>query len=496
MTIGRRGYCPGCGNQLRRGQSLGTLCDSCLRGGPDPARELPADFFFRDPMRAALGEYDFGAVFLETRGHTGWSQRRLGRVVDLDQSQISALERGRSRLWHVRLVAGIARGLRIPPALLNFPNIGVTVGATGIAVRKDVSWVDRRDFGGHVAGLVLGVAAAAGLDLDRLFALLPQAEPTGTRQIGVADVEVLEQLTAMFRSQDFAGRSGLARDAAVAQVQAALPLLGAQIAEELRPRLRLAVAELAAQAGWMGFVANQHEAARRLWIIGLNLARAADHPQATDLTVYLLADMALQAVHLGRPPEAVHLGRIGDTAAIGRHPVSESTTGLLANIQAQTYAAYGDAKACERACGQATEHFSNIDPAAAPPWTAYLSETGGSGEGGQGSAYYELARPGRDPVAAGRAVSLLSQTVERLGPGYARLQARYLPDLAGSHALAGDVGTAVTLGHQAIELISTLSSSPSSWEGERLRILNTVLEPLLTSPGVAELRDRLTMTAV
>ncbi|MGQ0779370.1 MAG: helix-turn-helix domain-containing protein [Pseudonocardiales bacterium] len=110
-------------------------CGSCLQGGPDPASELPPDFFLQRPMRAALGAYDFGQVFLQTREHTGWSQRRLGAVIDLDQSQISAVERGESRLWHVRLVAGIARGLHIPPALLNFPNIGVTVSATGIALR-------------------------------------------------------------------------------------------------------------------------------------------------------------------------------------------------------------------------------------------------------------------------------------------------------------------------------------------------------------------------
>ena len=85
MTISRRAYCPGCGNQLRRGQPLGTLCDSCLQGGPDPASELPPDFFLQHSMRAALGAYDFGPVFLQTREHTGWSQRRLGAVVDIDQ---------------------------------------------------------------------------------------------------------------------------------------------------------------------------------------------------------------------------------------------------------------------------------------------------------------------------------------------------------------------------------------------------------------------------
>lgn len=46
-----------------------------------------------------------------------------------------------------------------------------------------------------------------------------------------------------------------------------------------------------------------------------------------------------------------------------------------------------------------------------------------------------------------------------------------------------------TVGHQAADAISALSSPAAR---DRLRILNTVLELLHTSPDVAELRDRLT----
>ncbi|MGH3913805.1 MAG: helix-turn-helix domain-containing protein [Pseudonocardiaceae bacterium] len=484
--------CPECGAGLRRGQRPGTRCGPCRTIGLDPHRALPPGFYLQDRIVAALAGYDFGTLFREVRAHTGWSQQTLGNLFGLDQSRISAIERGASWLCDVRLVARIATVLGIPAELLGFTGRGVTLGRTRATGRKGENWMDRRDFTQHVAGLALGVAGAAGLDIGRLMALLPQADPAGVRRVGVADIEIIEQLTATFRHQDFTGDSGLARDAAIAQVQAVLPLLDAQIAEELVPRLQLAAADLAAQAGWMSFVANRHEAARRLWMIGLTLARDAEHPQATDLTVYLLADMALQAVHLERPQEAVHLGRIGDAAAVGRYPVAESTTGLLANIQAQAYAAHGDARACERACGQATEHFSNIDPTTSPPWTEYIGKNGAGPGGGQGSAYYALARPGRDPAIAGRAVLLLREVVDRYGAGYSRLRGRYLPDLSGAHAIAGDHDTAVTLGHQAIDLISTQSSSENR---DRLRLLNTVLQPLHPSPGVAELRDRLTATA-
>jgi hypothetical protein len=79
------------------------------------------------------------------------------------------------------------------------------------------------------------------------------------------------------------------------------------------------------------------------------------------------------------------------------------------------------------------------------------------------------------------------------GPDRARSRALHLPDLAGAHALTGDTDIAVTLGHQAVDAVTALSSSRAY---DRLRVLYTVLEPMYTSGGVAELRDRLAATAV
>ncbi len=111
----------------------------------------------------------------------------------------------------------------------------------------------------------------------------------------------------------------------------------------------------------------------------------------------------------------------------------------------------------------------------------------------QGATHYTLAMAGRDPGVAMRAVALLGPAVDGFGPSYARLQALYLPDLAGAHAIAGDTDTAVRVGHQAVDTVTALHS-PRAYD--KLRVLNTVLNPLHTSPGVAELRDRLTATAV
>ncbi len=481
--MGVRAECPECGARLRRGQPVGAVCDPCLRQGPRLV--LPPGFYDAPPVVAALAVYDFGTVFLAIRAEQCWSQERFGEFVGIDQARISEIERGVRQLRDVRLVAKVATKCAIPVVKLGFG--GVTVGG---GVDGKGSWMDRRDFVQHVAGLALGFGVA-GVDVARLIALLPQAEPTGTRHVGAADVEAIEQATAAFSRQDHAHGSGLICHAAVAQLRVVLPLLDAQVNPEVRPQLLIATARLAMQAGWMSFDAKRHDAARRLWMIGLGLARdAADHPLGSDLTVYLLFDMALQAVHLQRPDEALRLVQIGQGAAVGVHPASAATMSSLACVQAKAHGARRDAAACDRALGQAEEHFSTIDPATRPPWGAHLNDAGIASH--QGGAHYQLALADRDSRAARKAVPLLRHAVDQFGPTRGRGRALCLPALAGAHALAGDTDTAVEVGHQAVDTITGLASPQAH---DRLRVLNTVLEPMHTSPDVADLRERLVATA-
>lgn len=283
----------------------------------------------------------------------------------------------------------------------------------------------------------------------------------------------------------------MVRDAAVAQLHSVLPLLDADLAPELRPRLQVATADLALQAAWMSLDQRRHHAARRLWMIGLDIARTTDHPLVTDLTVHLLINMANQAEHLGRPDEMLNLLRVGHTVATrGKHPVSPVETTCLNATLAWAHAAQGDSAACDRALGQATDRFSSITPGLGGPWTGNITEAFLSAR--QGHAHYAFAQTGRDARAAARAVPLLRQAVDRYGPAHARSTALYLPELAGAHAVAGDPDTAVTVGHQAVDAVTTVSSPRAR---DRLRALHTVLGPLSHQPDVTELRDRLTTAA-
>jgi transcriptional regulator with XRE-family HTH domain len=244
--------CPDRGAQPRR--------DSTGAGGPGqraaPHLGLPAEFYEDPGLSAALARLEFGPVFRRVHAEQRWSQHMLGALLGLDQAAISRIENGQRSLTDAAAVIRCANVLGIPAGKLGF-RYGVTLGPCAV-----------------------------------------QAEPTGTRHVGAADVEAIEAATAAFSAQDFAQGSGIARETALTHLRVTLPLLGAQTRPEVRPRLLIATAHLALMAGWMSFDVHQHDAARRLWMIGLDVARAAEDPWGCDLTVYLLYDMALQAVHL------------------------------------------------------------------------------------------------------------------------------------------------------------------------------------------------------
>ena len=484
-TLGAKPLCPDCGAQLRRGRERGERCDPCQRTGPRIV--LPEGFYDQPVLEAALAGFDFGTVFLAIRAVRRWSQQTLAEFLGWEQRRISAIETGKRALLNLGEVVRVANSLAIPAGKLGFTQ-GITVGG-GTSTGRKGSWVERRDFVEHVTGLTIS-AGIAGLDIDRLIALLPHAEPTGTRHIGAADVEAIERATAAFVRQDLATGAGPVRDLAVTHLRSVLPLLDAQMTPDVRPQLMVATAHLAVTAGWLSYEVKQDDAARRLCLIGLGITRSAEHPQASDLTSHLLGDLAVQAVRLGRPDEALRLIHLAHVSAAGPHAVSASTTSCLALIQAQAHAAQGDATSCDQALDQAVAQFSRIDPQTRPSWGTELSDAVISAS--QGVAHYELALTGRDPRSAGRAVPLLRHAVNGLGPDYARPRAMFLSDLAGAHAISGDLDTAVMLGHQAINAVTVLHS-PRAYD--RLRVLNTALEPLRDSTGVAELRDRLTSTA-
>jgi hypothetical protein len=301
----------------------------------------------------------------------------------------------------------------------------------------------------------------------------------------LADVEAIEETTEAFRLFDYRHGGGLSRSAAVAQLGYVLKLQDSQCTDQVRAHLQLATADLAMAAAWMTYDVEQHEAARRLWMIALDTARRADHPRSADLTVILLLDLAHQALHLDRPDEALRLVQLGAaTATTGRYPVSASSRSYIAATQAWCQATLGDAEPCKRALDEAQRFYADADPKTAPPWAAYVTSAEIAAQ--HGHSFYLLAKS--QPAYAPAAIEHLQVAVDSFGTTYARSRAVNLPGLAGCHFYIGEVDSAVATGHEAVTEISMLSSTRAY---ARLRVLAEAAAPFSHDSGVAELRERI-----
>ncbi len=464
----------------------GDLCDLCARQ-QTPAELLPDGFFTSDRMRAALAGYDFDVVFRSVRRATGFSQQRFGELVELPQERISLIERRTHRLRDIRIIVRVATQLGIPAELLGFASGAATVGVSEPSDGQEVDWMLRRDFIPVVAGITMGLGGAL-LDLDRLAALLPaNADAALPSRVGAADVAAIEHVTAAFRQWDFSRGGGLYRDAAVAQFRSALALRDVACTPQVRAQLLVATADLGELAAWMSYDSALHHDARQLWITALEVARQAEHPAAVDLTVRLLSNMTHQALHLRRPEEASRLVQLGYGAVAGSaHPVSAGVSSYLATCQAWCDGARDDAVACDWAVGRSVELLATPAPVAAGSWEAHVGPAEVAAR--QGHAYFTLAAASGNARQAARAVPLLEEAAQKYGSAYARSRAVNLPGLSGSHVISGDLDAAVCVGGQAVTEITALSSRRAL---ERLRTLDTVLQPHAAEAGVADLREQI-----
>lgn len=479
MTSDATHYCRSCGCGLRRGH-VGVLCDPCARAARSYGRCPVPDGFYDTPvMRTALANYDFGPVFRAVRLHAALSQEELGFLVGLSQPRVSAVERGEHRLRDVSVVARTAAALGIPAALLGFQS-----ASAGSVNAREVSWLDRRDFFSAVTAIALGTCLHP--ELERLEILLPvRSDPTPPRRIGAADVEAIQETTAAFRLSDYRHGGGLSRAAAVAQLGYVLKLRDAQCSDTVRTHLQLGIADLAMTAAWMTYDVEQHEAARRLWMIALDTARRANHTRSADLTAILLLDLAHQALHLGRPDEALRLVQLGAATATGhRYPVGISTRSYIAATLGWCHASLGDGESCERALGDAQQFYADTDPAVAPPWAAHVIPAEIAAQ--RGHSFFLLAQT--QPQYAPAAIEHLRDAVDSYGPAYARSRAVNMPELAGAYFYAGEVDSAIAAGHEAVNEISALSSRRTY---VRLRVLAKAAVPFVHNSGVAELRERI-----
>ena len=489
-----RRWCQTCSGALHRAAGVdsgGGLCGPCQRvAAPGYSPPVPPDFYQRPALRRAVGGYDFGAVFREVRSYgIGMSQEELGFLVGLTQDTVSKVELGLRRLDKFADVVRAVTALGIPVALLNFTRTSPFGGGEGM-----VGWVDRRGFHKALAATALGVGAT--LELDRLQTLLPTAgqEPP-PRRIGAEDVTAINQTTDTFRASHNERGGGLARAAAVAQLGYVLNLRGSLCSQQVRAELLIATAALANTAGWMSCQANRHEDAQRLWMIALSTAREANHPYNTDLMVHTLMNTGHQAVLLDQPREVEGLVKYATalTAMAANAPVGAETRHYVAGLTALSQAMSGHTEACLRALDEAGQIIADADADVdQPPWSSPIDAA--TEFGWRGRSLFRLVAT--DPSYAPRAIECLRKALDAYEPGRTstvKVLAVSLPALAGSYVQAGDLDTALALGHESVTVADGLSSvTPHSW----LRALDEVLEPHQQRADVAELRHRIRQVTV
>jgi transcriptional regulator with XRE-family HTH domain len=451
---------------------------------------VPQGFFDTPELRAALENYDFGTLFLAVRSGADLSQQGLSERLHLAQHRTSDIETGKTQVRYINVVAGIANRFGIPTGFLGFgPN---TINPP--TREEEVGPVyDRRGLFGFTSALTLGAIASMALDFERLATLVPDSGGRAVpRRIGAADVQTIREMTAVYRAADFRHGGGLAREAAVALLGNVMRMRESRCTEPVRAELRLATAELGAVAGRMTYDVELHEGARQLWLIGLGAARESNHELATDLMVHLQLEIVSQSMHLRNPKEALSFARLAEmTATNGDHPVSAHTYTCISLRQLTSQAMLGKADLCRRALDQGQERASDANPAAALPWSAYVTPTEITAHAG--GAMYRLAQ--HEPGYASKAVEPLRTAIDAYGDKYARARAAIVPILAGAYFQVGDLDAALTTGHQAVTEISALSSTRFH---DRLRTLTEVAQPYSHRSDVAELRQRIhqTVTAV
>ncbi len=477
--------CLRCRAVLRRTND-GELCAPCSRVAATLTPSLPPDFYTNPDVVAALENHDFGRFFRTARTELKMTQEQFGALVGLAQSRVCKIENGAARLRDLETIVHLASTLSTPPELLGFT--GGAGSLDGDDETQAVSWLQRRDFMAVVTATALGVGTASPLH-DRVGMLMYNAaEPL--RRVGSADVERIEATTSAFRDWDNRWGGGLSRAAVVGQLHWLVATNKSAVVESeaVQHRLLVATADLANLSAWIHYDVEQHEEARRLWMIALDTSREAGN---VDLVAAILRQLAHQALHLKRPDEALRLVRLAyASAADPNQQASELALAETSAYEAWCHAAAGSLQPCRRAIGRAEEHFANSQDDAAPPWLTHFDET--ELYALRGHAYHVLAE--RIPQAAGEAEPWLRRAVAGRGPQYARSKTLNLIALSSTYFQQGHrLDEGVRIGFQALDGASTLNSPRAR---SRLRGLDRVTAPLAREANVAEFRDRLRLVLV
>jgi hypothetical protein len=234
--------------------------------------------------------------------------------------------------------------------------------------------------------LALAGAATIGELGEELLAALSSQDPGTPRRIGHVDAADLQHvIDGMERADHSAGGRTVVRSLALGQLnwaQDAL-LMASFTQPSARTAWMTAVARLGRLAGFMSVDAHDQDAAKRCFLMALQIAAAADDwPSRLNV----LSGMARQAVHLGDGTAAL---KISTLARAGETLASPTTRAMMKVLEARALGVLGRADDAMSAVRQAEDFFAHRRPEDDPPWLWFYDDAQLLGD--TGHALFPLA---------------------------------------------------------------------------------------------------------
>jgi hypothetical protein len=469
--------------------------------GRDP-QVVAAALLGEQRMVEACGRHDLQAVIRLMRSR-GASLRGLASATGLSPGRVYEYEVGQRQAAGFDVFERISDGLRIPGRYLRLadrpweaaddaangsPGEGDlgrwvparTVEAVSLFTRRDLM-LNRREATRAIATLAVGAPLIECVEQW----LTPKRErpvPSPLGNIGMEEIERIEQAAHLFREWDDHFGGGLRRKAVLGQLNEVADLLRDSHPADLARRLFQVMAHLAETAAMMSWDSGMQATAQRYYILALRACKeAGDHVFGANI----LASMARQLLYMDYPADALELIRFAEDGTRGRAPGAMCS--MLRTREAWAYAKLGRVQAFRRATGEAEEALADADRAGDPYWIRYFDEAELAGV--TGGRLLDLAQEHRDqPVYAREAEALIGRALTLRRPESMRSFSLDQVGLAQTYFLQRELEQAVSAGHKAIDLAGQTQS-------DRVRVQLADLYQLAVAhqrePGVRDLTKRL-----
>ncbi|MEU7480342.1 transcriptional regulator [Lentzea sp. NPDC042327] len=299
-------------------------------------------------------------------------------------------------------------------------------------------------------------------------------------RVDKTDARHVEALTGALRALDHEHGGGACRDACVALLSWANPLLDTGPSSRVLHRLQVAIADLHNLAGWASFDMGLLESAHVHFGRAMDLARASGN---SALQANILYRMGRVHLHYDLAEDALASFQRG--LPIAQASGSTLAVSILHANEAWAFAKMGAEKHALRQLARAEEEFDRASNEDAPPWARFFDQADLVSIGGM--VHTELART--CDVKYGRtAIPLLTRAIASGGEDAARSQSFRLAALSMNYLVQNEPEPARAAGVRAIEVSWPIRSVRTR---DRMRPLRQEVERLRGNEAADELSARL-----